>query len=117
MISFLGFGSYYRKNLKDFTILARSLYRICDKQKEFEMTQETIKAHGKIRKDLTEEPLLLMSDWNIPFKLYIDACGEEFGEALHQVLIIDDKPTEGHVYYISREIKPMNDRYAAREME
>ncbi|MBW0537666.1 hypothetical protein O181_077381 [Austropuccinia psidii MF-1] len=30
MISFLGFSSYYRKNLKEFAILAKSLYRICD---------------------------------------------------------------------------------------
>ncbi|MBW0537402.1 hypothetical protein O181_077117 [Austropuccinia psidii MF-1] len=83
MISFLGFSSYYRKKLKDFAILAKSLYRICDQQKVFEMTQERIKAYEKIRKALTEAPLLIMPDWNIPFRLYIDACGDGLGEALH----------------------------------
>ncbi|MBW0534465.1 hypothetical protein O181_074180 [Austropuccinia psidii MF-1] len=106
MMSFLGFPSYYRKHLKGFAILAKSLYRICDQQKVFEMTQERIKAYEKIRKALTEAPLLLIPDWNIPFKLYIDACGDGLGEALHQVQIIDDKPTEGPVCYISRQIKP-----------
>ncbi|MBW0520366.1 hypothetical protein O181_060081 [Austropuccinia psidii MF-1] len=72
MISFLGFASYYRQHLKDFAILAKSLYRICDQQTVFEMTQEIIKAYEKIRKDLTEAPLLLIPDLNIPFKLYID---------------------------------------------
>ncbi|MBW0581233.1 hypothetical protein O181_120948, partial [Austropuccinia psidii MF-1] len=95
MMSFLGFASYYRQHLNDFAILAKSLYRICDQQTVFEMTQERIKPYEKIRKALTEAPLLLMPDWNIPFKLYIDSCGDGLGEALHQVQIIDDKPTEG----------------------
>ncbi|MBW0576498.1 hypothetical protein O181_116213 [Austropuccinia psidii MF-1] len=68
IMSFLGFASYYRKHLKDFAILAKSLYRIHDQQTVFEMTQERIRAYEKIRKALTEAPLLLMPDWNIPFK-------------------------------------------------
>ncbi|MBW0573631.1 hypothetical protein O181_113346 [Austropuccinia psidii MF-1] len=79
MMSFLGFASYYRKNLKYFAILAKSLYRICDQQTVFEMTQERVKDYEKIRKALTEAPLLLMPDRNIPFKLYIDACGDRLG--------------------------------------
>ncbi|MBW0511206.1 hypothetical protein O181_050921 [Austropuccinia psidii MF-1] len=93
MMSFIGFSSYYRQHLKDFAILAKSFYRICDQQTVFEITQERIKAYEKIRKALTEAPLLLMPDCNIPFKLYIDACGEGLGAALHQLQIIDDKPT------------------------
>ncbi|MBW0586486.1 hypothetical protein O181_126201 [Austropuccinia psidii MF-1] len=38
MISFLGFSSYYRQDLKGFAILAKSLYRICDQQTVLEMT-------------------------------------------------------------------------------
>ncbi|MBW0491179.1 hypothetical protein O181_030894 [Austropuccinia psidii MF-1] len=92
-MSFLGFTSYSRQHLKDFATLAKSLYTICDQQKVFEMTQEGFGAYEKIRKALTESPLLLMPDWNIPFKLCIDACGDGLGAALHQVQIIDDKPT------------------------
>ncbi|MBW0545174.1 hypothetical protein O181_084889 [Austropuccinia psidii MF-1] len=117
MMSFLGFASYYRKHLKDFAILAKSLYRICDQHTVFKMTQERIEAYEKIRKALTEEPLLLMPDWNIPFKLYIDACGDGLGEAPHQVQIIDDKPTEGPFCYISRQIKPTEARFGASQME
>ncbi|MBW0576364.1 hypothetical protein O181_116079 [Austropuccinia psidii MF-1] len=40
MMSFLGFSCYYRKHLKDFAIIAKPLYRICDQQTLFEMTQE-----------------------------------------------------------------------------
>ncbi|MBW0531376.1 hypothetical protein O181_071091 [Austropuccinia psidii MF-1] len=117
MMSFLGFASYYRQHLKDFAILAKSLYRICDQQTVFEMIQERIKAYEKIKKALTEAPLLLMPDWNIPFKLYIDACGDGLGASLHQDQIINDKPTEGQVCYISRKIKPTEARYGASQME
>ncbi|MBW0587008.1 hypothetical protein O181_126723 [Austropuccinia psidii MF-1] len=117
MMSFLGFSSYYRKHLKDFAVLAKSLYRICDQHTVFEITQERIKAYEKINKALTEAPLLLIPDCNIPFKLYIDACGDGLGAALHQVQIIDDKPTEGPVCYISRQIKPTEDRYGPRQMQ
>ncbi|MBW0575336.1 hypothetical protein O181_115051 [Austropuccinia psidii MF-1] len=81
------------------------------------MRQERIQVYGKISKALTEEPLLLMPDWNIPFKLYIDACEDRLGEALHQVQIIDDKPTEEPACYISRQIKPKEARYDASQME
>ncbi|MBW0492367.1 hypothetical protein O181_032082 [Austropuccinia psidii MF-1] len=77
------------------------------------MTQEIIKAYEKIRKALTEAPLLLMKDWNIPFKLYIYECGDGLGEALHQVQIIDEKPTEGPVCYISRQIKQTESIYGS----
>ncbi|MBW0505106.1 hypothetical protein O181_044821 [Austropuccinia psidii MF-1] len=97
MMSFFGFSSYYRQHLEYLSILGKSLYRICDQQTVFEMTPESIKAYEKRRKTLTEAPLLLMPGWNIPFKLYIDACGDGLGAALNQVQIIDDKPTEGPV--------------------
>ncbi|MBW0474102.1 hypothetical protein O181_013817 [Austropuccinia psidii MF-1] len=113
MMSSLVVSSYYRKHLKDFEILAKSLYRIGDQQTVFEMTQERIKAYEKIRKALTEAPLLLMPNWNIPCKLYIDACGDGYREAQHQVPILYDKPTEGPVCYISRKIKPTEARWSA----
>ncbi|MBW0521274.1 hypothetical protein O181_060989 [Austropuccinia psidii MF-1] len=113
MMSFLGFSSSYRKHLKDFAVLAKSLYRICDQQTVFEMTQERIKAYEKIRKALTEAPLLLIPNWNIPLKYHIDACGNGLAEALHQIQIIDYKPTEGPVCYSSRQIKPTEARWSA----
>ncbi|MBW0548777.1 hypothetical protein O181_088492 [Austropuccinia psidii MF-1] len=92
MMSFLGFASYYRQDLQDLAIHARSLYKICDQQTFFEMSQERIQAYEKIKYSLTNAPLLLIPDWKLLFKLYIDACGEGLGAALHQVQIVNDKP-------------------------
>ncbi|MBW0490224.1 hypothetical protein O181_029939 [Austropuccinia psidii MF-1] len=105
-MSFLGFASQYRQHLKDFEIHAKSFYRICDQQTVFEMTQERIQAYENIKYALTNAPLLLMTDWQIPFKMYIHACGEGLGAAPRQVQIVNDKPYEGLICFISRKIKP-----------
>ncbi|MBW0527190.1 hypothetical protein O181_066905 [Austropuccinia psidii MF-1] len=77
------------------------------------MKQERIEAYEKIRKAPTEAPLLLIPYWNIPFELYIDACGYGLGAVLHQVQIIDGKPTDGPICYIARQIKPTEARCSA----
>ncbi|MBW0568410.1 hypothetical protein O181_108125 [Austropuccinia psidii MF-1] len=58
-----------------------------------------------------------MPDWKLTFKLYIDACGEGLGAALHQVQIVNEKPYEGPICSVSRQIKPTEARYGAIQME
>ncbi|MBW0520279.1 hypothetical protein O181_059994 [Austropuccinia psidii MF-1] len=58
-----------------------------------------------------------MPDWKLPFKMYIDACGKGLGAALHQVQIVNDKPYEGQICFISRQIKATEARYGASQME
>ncbi|MBW0560638.1 hypothetical protein O181_100353 [Austropuccinia psidii MF-1] len=81
------------------------------------MTQERIEEYEKITYALNNAPLLLIPDWKLPFKLYINACGEGLGAALHQVQIVNDKPIEGPICCISRQIKPTEARYGARQIE
>ncbi|MBW0548560.1 hypothetical protein O181_088275 [Austropuccinia psidii MF-1] len=57
-----------------------------------------------------------MPDWKLPFNLYIDACGEGLGAALHQTQIINDKPVEGLICFISRQIKPTEARYGGSQI-
>ncbi|MBW0539050.1 hypothetical protein O181_078765 [Austropuccinia psidii MF-1] len=57
-----------------------------------------------------------MPDWKLPFKLYIDDCGEGLGAALHQKQIINDKPVERQIGFISRQIKPKEAWYGAHQM-
>ncbi|MBW0572138.1 hypothetical protein O181_111853 [Austropuccinia psidii MF-1] len=115
--SFLGFAGYYRQHIKDFASIARPFYKLCDKDTVFEMTVGTVKAFESLREALTTSPLLLMPDFNLPFKLYIGASGDGLGAALHQVHIINDKHVEGPICFISRQIKPTEARYGASQME
>ncbi|MBW0575012.1 hypothetical protein O181_114727 [Austropuccinia psidii MF-1] len=58
-----------------------------------------------------------MTDFKLPFKLYIDASGDGLGAALHQVQTLNDKPVEGPICFISRQIKPAESRHGASQME
>ncbi|MBW0539287.1 hypothetical protein O181_079002 [Austropuccinia psidii MF-1] len=117
MQSYLGFAGYYRQHIKDFETIAKSLYKLCEQQKVHEMIEERVKAYEEVKNSLTNAPLLLIPDWKLPFKLYIDSCGEGLGAALHQTQIINDKPIEGPICFISRQIKPREERYGASQME
>ncbi|MBW0550204.1 hypothetical protein O181_089919 [Austropuccinia psidii MF-1] len=81
------------------------------------MTEERVKTYEELKNSLTNAPFLLMPDWKLPFKLYIDACGEGLRAALHQTQIINDKPVEGPICFISRQIKPTEERYVASKIE
>ncbi|MBW0553130.1 hypothetical protein O181_092845 [Austropuccinia psidii MF-1] len=117
MQSFLGLSGYYRQHIKDFAKIAKSLYKLCDQQTVYERSVERVKAYEELRNFLTNSPFLLIPDWKLPFKIYIDACGEGLDAALYQTQIINDKPVGGPICFISRKIKPAGARYGASQME
>ncbi|MBW0473230.1 hypothetical protein O181_012945 [Austropuccinia psidii MF-1] len=115
---FLRFPSYYRNHIKDFAHITSSLYKLCSKDLVFEITKERRDAYERIQHELTNAPVLILSDFEIPFKLYIDAaCSQGLGEALHQRQIVDGAPREGVIYYISRQLKDSEARYGAIKTE
>lgn len=81
------------------------------------MTADRVKSYKILREKLTTAPFLLMPKWDSPFKLYVDACMEGLGAALHQVQIINDVPVEGPVVFISRQLKDTETRYGASQLE
>ncbi|MBW0506664.1 hypothetical protein O181_046379 [Austropuccinia psidii MF-1] len=83
----------------------------------FEKTVDRVKAFESLRKALTTAPLLLVPEFKLPFKLYIDASGDGLGSELHQLQIINDKPVEGPICFRSRQIKPTEARYGESQME
>ncbi|MBW0523942.1 hypothetical protein O181_063657 [Austropuccinia psidii MF-1] len=70
------------------------------------MTVDRVKAFESLSQALITAPLLLKPEFQQPFKLYIDASGDGLCAALHQVQIINDKPVEGPICFISQQIKP-----------
>ncbi|MBW0525861.1 hypothetical protein O181_065576 [Austropuccinia psidii MF-1] len=81
------------------------------------MNEERVKAYKELKDLLPNSPFLLAPDWKLTFKLWIDACGEGLGPALHQKQIINDKRVEGPICFITRQIKPTKARYGASKME
>ncbi|MBW0507867.1 hypothetical protein O181_047582 [Austropuccinia psidii MF-1] len=118
MKSFLGFASFYRNHIKRFAHITSSLYRFCSKDVVFEITKERRDAYERIKYELTNAPLLILPEFELPFKLYIDAaCSQGLGAALHQSQILDDEPREGVICYISRKLKDLEARYGATQTE
>jgi hypothetical protein len=115
--SFLGFASYYRLHIRDFNLLASSLYKLTSPSAVFEMTMERMEAFEKLKLALTSAPLLFHPDPSRPFKLYVDACFEGIGAALHQVQTVGDKEMEEPICFISRQLKESEKKYGASQLE
>ncbi|MBW0465231.1 hypothetical protein O181_004946 [Austropuccinia psidii MF-1] len=69
MQSFLGFASYYRNHIKSRFHITSSLYTLCSKDVVFEITKERKDAYDRIKHDLTNTPVLILPDFELPFKL------------------------------------------------
>ncbi|MBW0569060.1 hypothetical protein O181_108775 [Austropuccinia psidii MF-1] len=116
MKSFLGFASYYRNHIKSFAHITSSLYKLCSKDVVFKITKERRDAYERIKYELTNAPVLILPDFELPLKLYIDpACSQGLGAALHQQQIVDGEPREGVICYISRQLKDGEARYGATQ--
>ncbi|MBW0478441.1 hypothetical protein O181_018156 [Austropuccinia psidii MF-1] len=118
MQSLLGFACYYRNHIKILSHIASSLYRLCSKDVGFEITKERRDAYERIKNEHTSAPVLILPDFELPFKSYIDeACGQGLGAAPYQRQIVDGEPREGVICYISRQLKYLESRYRASQTE
>ncbi|MBW0487148.1 hypothetical protein O181_026863 [Austropuccinia psidii MF-1] len=111
---FLGFASYYRNHIKHFAHISNSIYKLCSKDVVFEVTKERRDAYERIKHELTNAPVIILPDFELPFKLYIDAtCSQGLGAALHQRQIVVGEQREVVICYISRQPKDSKDRYGS----
>ncbi|MBW0530730.1 hypothetical protein O181_070445 [Austropuccinia psidii MF-1] len=75
-------------------------------------------AYERIKYELTNALVLILPDFELPFKLYIDsACSQGLGAALHQRQIVDGEPRDRVICYISRKLKYSEARYGATQTE
>ncbi|MBW0501403.1 hypothetical protein O181_041118 [Austropuccinia psidii MF-1] len=111
MKSFLGFAKYYRNHIKHFSHISSILYKLCSKDLVFGINKERRDAYEKSKHVLTNAPVMILPDFELPFSLYIEAsCSEGLGASLHQRQIVNGEPREGVICYISRKLKDSEDR-------
>ncbi|MBW0495533.1 hypothetical protein O181_035248 [Austropuccinia psidii MF-1] len=69
--------------------------------------------HMRVSKhELTNAPVPILPEFELPFTLYIDAaCSQGLGAALNQRQIVDGEPREGVIFYIFRQLKDSEARY------
>nr|GFA07422.1 DNA-directed DNA polymerase [Tanacetum cinerariifolium] len=71
--SFLGHAGFYRRFIQDFSKISRPMTHLLEKNTPFIFFEDCIKAFQILKKKLTEAPILIASNWDLPFELMYDA--------------------------------------------
>nr|GEU99122.1 reverse transcriptase domain-containing protein [Tanacetum cinerariifolium] len=82
--SFLGYASFYRRFIQDFSKISRPMTRLLEKGTSFFFSNECVEAFQTLKKKLTEAPILVAPDWDLPFELMCDASDFAIGAVLGQ---------------------------------
>nr|GEX49864.1 DNA-directed DNA polymerase [Tanacetum cinerariifolium] len=77
--SFLGHAGFYRRFIQDFSKIARLMTHLLEKETPFVFSKECVDAFDTLKKKLTEAPILVVPDSNLPFKLMCDASDFAIG--------------------------------------
>ncbi|GJR64902.1 reverse transcriptase domain-containing protein [Tanacetum coccineum] len=77
--SFLGHAGFYRRFIQDFSKIARPMTHLLEKETPFVFSKDCIDAFQTLKKKLTEALILVVPDWNLPFKLMCDASDFAIG--------------------------------------
>ena len=84
LIRFLGMTGYYRKFCQNFSSVAAPLTDLLKKDKKYKWDDNCEKAFMKIKTLLLTAPVLIMPDYQKPFKLQVDASDYGAGAVLLQ---------------------------------
>ncbi|GJT54282.1 reverse transcriptase domain-containing protein [Tanacetum coccineum] len=82
--SFLGHAGFYRRFIKDFSKISQPMTHLLEKNTSFVFSNECIQAFNTLKKKLTEAPILIAPDWDLPFELICDASDFAIGAVLGQ---------------------------------
>nr|GEY29277.1 reverse transcriptase domain-containing protein [Tanacetum cinerariifolium] len=82
--SFLGHAGFYGRFIKDFSKIAWLMIRLLEKDTPFPFFKECVEAFQTLKRKLTEAPILIAPDWDLPFELMCDARDFAIGALLGQ---------------------------------
>ncbi|GJZ87249.1 reverse transcriptase domain-containing protein [Tanacetum coccineum] len=71
--SFLGHAGFYRRFIQDCSKIARPMTHLLEKDAPFIFSKECIESFNILKKKLTEAPILVAPDWDLPFEIMCDA--------------------------------------------
>nr|GEW44165.1 reverse transcriptase domain-containing protein [Tanacetum cinerariifolium] len=99
--------------LQDFSKIARPMTHLLEKETPFVFSKECIDAFNTLKKKLTEAPILVVPDWNLPFELMCDASDYAIGAVLRQCKMKHFKP----IHYASKTMTEPQIHYTITEKE
>ena len=111
--SFLGHAGFYRRFIKDFSIISKPFCNLLTKDTIFEWTENCENAFVKLKSMLTSAPIMQPPDWTLPFEIMCDASDYAVGAVLGQRK--DKKPYV--IYYASKTLNGAQLNYTTTEKE
>ncbi|GJZ21221.1 reverse transcriptase domain-containing protein [Tanacetum coccineum] len=111
--SFLGHAGFYRRFIKDFSKISRPMTHLLEKNTSFIFSNECIQAFETLKKKLTEAPILIAPDWDLPFELMCDASDFAIGAVLGQRHEKHFRP----IHYASKTMNEAESHYTTTEKE
>ncbi|GKB53334.1 reverse transcriptase domain-containing protein, partial [Tanacetum coccineum] len=111
--SFLGHAEFYRRFIKDFSMISKPMTKLLMKDAKFDFSNDYKKAFNILKEKLTTAPIIISPDWNIPFELMCDASDFAVGAVLRQR--IDGKFIP--IYYARKTLNNAQEHYTTTEKE
>ncbi|GJW51228.1 reverse transcriptase domain-containing protein [Tanacetum coccineum] len=111
--SFLGHAGFYRQFIQDFCKIALSMTHLLEKETPFIFSTECREAFETLKKKLTEAPILVAPDWDLPFEIMCDASDFAVGAVLGQRKTKHFQP----IHYASKTMTDAQAHYTTTEKE
>ncbi|GKD62736.1 reverse transcriptase domain-containing protein [Tanacetum coccineum] len=111
--SFLGHAGFYRRFVNDFSKISRLMTHLLEKNTPFIFSDECIQAFETLKKKLTEAPILIAPDWDLPFELMCDASDIAIGAVLGQRHEKHFRP----IHHASKTMSEAESHYTTTEKE
>nr|GEZ64391.1 DNA-directed DNA polymerase [Tanacetum cinerariifolium] len=111
--SFLGHAGFYRRFIQDFSKISRPMTHLLEKNTPFIFSEDCIKAFQMLKKKLTEAPILIAPNWDLPFELMCDASDFAMGTVLGQRHEKHFRP----IHYASKTMTDAESNYTTTEKE
>ena len=110
---FLGHAGFYRRFIKDFSKIAKPLYKLLEKDAKFVWEKECQESFEELKSHLTTAPIVRAPNWQLPFEVMCDASDLAIGAVLGRRE--DGKPHV--VYYVSKTLNEAQRNYTTTEKE
>ncbi|KAL0309019.1 UNVERIFIED_CONTAM: Retrovirus-related Pol polyprotein from transposon.6 [Sesamum radiatum] len=107
--SFLGLAGYYRRFVKDFSVVAKPLTNLLKKNAPFNLNDKCAQSFEELKKRLTSAPILALPSGDGGYMVYTGASRQGLGCVLMQ---------HGKVIaYASRQLRPHEINYPTHDLE
>nr|GFB23726.1 reverse transcriptase domain-containing protein [Tanacetum cinerariifolium] len=111
--SFLSHASFYRRFIQDFSKIARPMTRLLKKDTLFLFSKEYVEAFQTLKRKLTEAPILIAPNWDMPFELMCNVSDFAIGAVLRQRQEKHFRP----IHYVRKTMTEVESNYTIMEKE